>query len=641
MVRAREMGIKPEELIAQSWKEHTADFKDFHIEFSHYSSTNSEENKKLCEYFYGEMKKKNFISRKTIQQSYCEHDKMFLPDRFVKGTCPKCGATEQYGDSCDVCGATYSPADLKNPHCSICGTAPVEKGSEHIFFELNQFKTYLQEWLPKHTSKEVTNKMMEWFNEDLRAWDISRDEPYFGFAIPGEDKKYFYVWVDAPMGYVSSTQQWCTLKGKNFDDYWKSEKTELYHFIGKDITYFHTLFWPALLKTAGFRSPTAVHIHGRLMINGEKMSKSKGTMIPARAYLNHLDPNFLRYYYATKLNSSLDDFDLNFEDFANRVNSDLIGKIVNLGSRGAQMLNKKFNSKTACCDVDGLKIVQHLQKKSAELADLYENREFSKVTTEIREMVDLANKYFDERTPWKTVETNPDQTHQVLTSTLNIFRLMMIYMKPFLPQISDKVATLLNEKNYSWSDAQKILENTSINSYEHLASRVDLEKVKALVSDSQKINDELQKQRSAKNTVPVAQNPSAKGSTSSQDSKPKANQTAASAEAPAELEIDDFSKVDLRIAKIIKAEAVPEADKLLRLQVELEPGQTKQIFAGIKAAYKPEDLEGRLTVIVANLKPRKMKFGMSEGMVLAAGAGGSDLFILSPDSGAKPGQKVK
>lgn len=626
MVRAREMGIKPEELIAQSWKDHTADFKDFHIHFSHYSSTNSDENRILCEHFYGEMKKKDLISRKVIQQSYCEHDKMFLPDRFVKGTCPKCGSTEQYGDSCDVCSATYSPADLKNPHCSICGTSPVEKGSEHIFFELNQFKAYLQQWLPQHTSKEVTNKMLEWFNEDLRSWDISRDEPYFGFAIPGEDKKYFYVWVDAPMGYVSATQQWCQQNGKNFNDYWKSEQAEVYHFIGKDITYFHTLFWPALLKAAGFRTPTAVHVHGRLMINGEKMSKSKGTMIPARAYLNHLDPNFLRYYYATKLNSSLDDFDLNFEDFANRVNSDLIGKIVNLGSRGAQMVNKKFNSKTAVCDPEGLKLVQQLQKKSDELASLFEAREFSKVTTEIRQMVDEANRYFDEHTPWKKVETHPEETHQVLTSTLNIFRLMMIYMKPFLPQISDKVASLLNEKSYQWSDAQKIIQNQSLNTYEHLAARVDLEKVKALVADSQKINDDLQKQRAQKSTTPQAVKEASK----------KGVETMTS-----EIEIDDFSKVDLRIAKIIKAEAVPEADKLLRLIVELEPGQTKQIFAGIKAAYKPEDLEGRLTVIVANLKPRKMKFGMSEGMVLAAGAGGSDLFILSPDSGAKPGQKVK
>ncbi len=621
MVRAREMGITPEKLIANSWEEHFKDFGDFQIQFSHYSSTNSDENRKLCEEFYKHMKEKNHVSRKTIKQLYCNHDKMFLPDRFVKGTCPKCGSKDQYGDSCDVCSATYSPADLKDQHCAICGSSPVDKDSEHIFFELNHFKEYLQKWLPKHTSGEVKNKMLEWFNEDLRPWDISRDEPYFGFAIPGENKKYFYVWVDAPMGYVSSTLQWCQKTGRNFEDYWKSDKHELYHFIGKDIVYFHTLFWPALLKAADFRTPTAVWVHGRLMINGEKMSKSKGTMVPARCYLNHLNPTYLRYYYATKLNSSLDDFDLNFEDFTNRVNSDLIGKITNLASRGAQMLNKKFNSIMSECDFDGLKLIHKFQRQCEVIESYYEAREFAKATSEIRTLADEANRYFDEKAPWKS--TDEAATQKVLTSTLNMFRILAIYLKPILPVYSAEAEKLTQEKPWMWNDLQKILTNHKINAYQHLASRIETEKVKAMMDESQKINQEISTQRaksSTASTATVAVN--AGGGTS-------------------EIEIDDFMKIDLRIAKIVNAEAVPEADKLIKLQVDLGDGKPRQLFAGIKAAYKPEDLIGRLTVVVANLKPRKMKFGMSEGMVLAAGPGGSELFILSPDQGAQPGQRVK
>lgn len=629
MVKARELGISPEALIAQSWKEHFQDFQDFQIQFSHYSSTNSDENRKLCEEFYSHLKSKNHISRKSIDQLYCEHDKMFLPDRFVKGTCPKCGSKDQYGDSCDVCGSTYSPADLKDSQCSICGNKPVEKASEHLFFELNHFKEYLKSWLPRHTSTEVTKKMLEWFGEDLRAWDISRDEPYFGFSIPGENKKYFYVWVDAPMGYVSSTQQWCAKTKRSFEEYWKSDEVELYHIIGKDIVYFHTLFWPALLKAAEFRSPTAVWVHGRLMINGEKMSKSKGTMIPARVYLKHLDPTYLRYYYSTKLNSSMDDFDLNLEDFTQRVNSDLIGKITNLGSRGAQMLNKKFNSEMSVCDDEGFKLVQHFQKKAEDIGLAFEKREFAKATSEIRQLTDEANRYFDEKAPWKHTEAQALDTQKVLTTTLNLFRILSIYLKPILPEYARKVETLFQEKEFTWSDLNKVLSNQKISTYQHLASRIDPEKVKAMMSDSQKINIEIQNQRTAASSAtstPSAPAPGASATTNSQ---------------PLEIDIDDFMKVDLRIAKIVSAESIPEADKLLRLQVDLGEGKTRQIFAGIKAAYKPEDLVGRLTVVVANLKPRKMKFGMSEGMVLAAGAGGADLFILSPDSGAKPGQRVK
>jgi methionyl-tRNA synthetase len=618
MIKAREQKITPEELIKKSYDEHQRDFKDFSIGFDHYGSTNSEENKKLCELFFERMKAKNHVHKKPIEQLFCEHDKMFLPDRFVKGICPKCNSADQYGDSCDVCGATYSPQDLKSPGCSLCGTPPVKKASDHIFFKLNGFKDYLQEWLPKHTSLEVSKKMMEWFNEDLRDWDISRDEPYFGFAIPGEVGKYFYVWVDAPMGYVSALDQWAKKNNRDLSEFWsENSKTEIYHFIGKDITYFHTLFWPALLKSADFKSPTAINVHGHVMVNGEKMSKSKGTFISTRVYLNHLDPQFLRYYYATKINGTIDDLDLNMQDFAARVNSDLVGKIVNLASRGAQMLSKKMDGVMSTCDEAGLILIKNISAQAEIIAKYYDTRDFAKATTSIREMAEQTNKYFDEKAPWKTLESDPVGTKQVLTTTLNAFRKIAIYLKPVLPKMAEEVAALLNEKSYEWTDAQKDLSNHKINDYVHLAGRVDSDKVAAMIEEQKTIYAAVEKPKAVK---------------------------AAPLKAPAqptEIEFDDFAKIDLRIATIIEAEEIKEADKLLRLKVELEVGVTKQIIAGIKSAYSPEKILGRKVLICANLKPRKMKFGISEGMVLAAGDGGTDLFVLSADEGAKSGSKVK
>lgn len=629
MIKAREQGITPEALIAKSFDEHTNDFKEFQIEFDHYSSTNSDENRTLCEEFYTKMKTKGHLSERPIKQLFCEHDKMFLPDRFVKGTCPKCGSQDQYGDSCDKCGATYSTSEVKSPYCSLCKNSPVLKDSLHIFFQLNNFKNDLQEWLPKHTAPEVSKKMMEWFQEDLRDWDISRDEPYFGFQIPGTGvngtpKKYFYVWVDAPMGYISTTQQWAKKNNGSYTDYWKNESAEIYHFIGKDIVYFHTLFWPALLSSADYRRPNSVFVHGHLMVNGEKMSKSKGTFISARTYLNHLDPQFLRYYYASKLNSGMDDIDLNLEDFQARVNSDLVGKITNLGSRGAQMLNKKLQRPISTPDAEGLELIRWAQGRSEVIASHYENRDFSKATTEIREIADRANKYFDEQAPWKLGESDADKVQQILTTTLNLFRILTIYLKPVLPVYAAKVEQLLGEaKPLMWSSLTEVISHRKIQDYTHLAQRVDKDKVQAMVAESASQNAEVTKTAAAKTVVA------------------KSNAKSGTSESTEFISIDDFNKIDLRIAKIISAEAVPEADKLLKLKVELEPGVTKQIFAGIKAAYAPEKLVGRLTVICANLQPRQMKFGLSEGMVLAAGAGGSDLFILSPDSGAQPGQRVK
>ncbi len=625
MIAAKNAGITPESWIEKSYHDHLADFKSFSIDFDHYGSTNSEENKKLCELFYSRMKAKNLIHKKPIEQLYCEHDKMFLPDRFVKGTCPKCQAPDQYGDSCDICGATYSPEDLKNPGCSLCGTTPIKKPSDHVFFKLNEFKKYLTEWLPSHTVPEISKKMLEWFNEDLRDLDISRDDPYFGFQIPGEDKKYFYVWVDAPMGYISATEQYLKTKDRSLSEFWdKNSTAEVYHFIGKDIVYFHTLFWPSFLESADFRTPTKVNVHGHVMINGEKMSKSKGTFISAHVYLKHLNPEYLRYYYATKLSGSIDDLDLNFTDFTNRVNSDLVGKIVNLASRGAQMINKKFNHQMSVCDADGLKLLHTIQEASTSIEKLYNERDTNKATTAIRELAELTNKYFDDKTPWKTADTDPQETQKVLTTTLNAFRILAIYLKPILPDLVLQVETLMNEKNYVWSDCKKIIEHHTIQNYVHLASRVEKEKIDAMISEQKEIFEKIKTETDTaqKNKSPIT--------------KPAITELVA-----AEIDFADFEKIDLRIAKIIEAEEIKEADKLLRLKVELNDGQTKQIIAGLKSAYSAEQVLGRLVLICANLKPRKMKFGISEGMVLAAGDGGADLFILSADAGAKIGAKVK
>lgn len=631
MVESRKRGITPEDLIAGVWEEHTRDFKGFDIEFAHYSSTNSKENRELCEYFFARMKEKGHITTKSIEQLFCEHDKMFLPDRFVKGTCPTCKSADQYGDSCDVCGATYQPSQMIAPYCSICRTPPVLKDSEQLLFKVNDFRDLLQSWLPDHTSKEVAKKMAEWFNEPLRDWDISRNAPYFGFEIPGHPGKYFYVWVDAPMGYVATTKQLCDMKGLNFDDFWRSEDSEVYHFIGKDIVYFHTLFWPALLKTAEFRTPTQVFVHGHLTVQGQKMSKSKGTQVQAKTYLKHLEPGYLRYYYASKLGPGADDLDLSFDDFVGRVNSDLIGKITNLGSRGAQMLGKKFGGKLVDPGAEGLAKIKAAQAAVDSIAAHFEAREFAKATSEIRAIADEANRFFDEKAPWKTQDTDPAATQAVLTTTINLFRILTICLKPILPSYAAKVEKLFNApKPFVWNDLSTLVTTGEIAPFEHLMQRIDLEKIEAIKTES------MPKEPVA---APVAGTPAP---AKAKEGSKKVSTPAVDPMAPKpEIEIDTFSAVDLRVAQIVSAEAVPEADKLLRLKVSLGPMGERQIFAGIKSAYDPATLVGRLTVVVANLKPRKMKFGMSEGMVLAAGPGAPDLFILSPDAGAKPGDPVK
>ncbi|WP_198244679.1 methionine--tRNA ligase [methane-oxidizing endosymbiont of Gigantopelta aegis] len=615
MLRADRENITPEQLIAQVEKEHRADFDDFGVAFDHYHSTHSPENKELSALIYTRLRDAGHISKRTIVQAYDPVKKMFLPDRFIKGDCPKCGAKDQYGDSCEACGATYSPTDLKNAVSVVSGEKPVEKESEHFFFNLADFSDMLAEWVnqPGHLQPEVRNKMAEWLENGLQQWDISRDAPYFGFEIPDAPGKYFYVWLDAPIGYMASFKKLCELKGLDFDDYWgKDSAAELYHFIGKDIIYFHALFWPAMLYGAGFRTPSAVWAHGFLTVNGEKMSKSRGTFIKARTYLNHLNPEYLRYYFAAKLTAGVDDLDLNFDDFSQRVNSDLVGKVVNIASRCSGFIKKRFdNTLSAECAEPAL--FQQFIDANEVIAALYEKREFGKAMREIMALADKANQYIDEKKPWIIAkeEGRDAELHAICSMGINLFRVLVAYLKPVLPVLAGNAEQFLNIESQSWPATAEPLLNHAINKFKPLMTRVEPEKIAAIIEDS-KENLEKTAEAPVKKHEPIAET----------------------------IEFDDFAKIDLRIAKIIKAEHVEGADKLLQLTVDIGD-ETRTVFAGIKSAYAPEDLEGKMTVVVANLKPRKMRFGVSEGMVLAAGPGGKDLWVLHPDQGAKPGMRVK
>jgi len=620
MVRARTEGITPEELIARSYAQHTQDFSDFEILFDHYYSTNSEENRSFCNAIYEAMRKSGAVTTRRLPQLYCEQDAMFLPDRFVKGTCPKCGAEGQYGDSCDACGQTYPAEELKDARCTICGRAPITRDSEHLFFELEPSRDYLKAWIPGHTAPDVANKLLEWFNEPLRGWCISRDAPYFGFEIPGHPGKFFYVWVDAPIGYMASLQKWCKDHGESFDAWWQNPEAELYHFIGKDIVRFHCLFWPTMLHTADYKTPNQVFVHGFLTVNGEKMSKSKGTFIKARTYLDSLNPQDLRFYYACKLNGTTDDMDLNLGDFVNRVNSDLVGKITNLASRGAQMLHKSLGGMTGTMDAEGRALYDKAVGWSESVAAHYEARDFSKVMVEVRELADQANQYFDSKAPWALVKSDPEAARSVMTSILNIFRVLAIYLQPVLPAYSAKVAKLFKEHPYVWTDVAKTVEKTLIHPYEYLATRVEQASVDKLIEASRTPD------KPAVRPAPA-----------------KTPEGAPSAAGPVKetIDYDTFAKADLRVAKVVSADLVEGADKLLKLLLDIGEAAPRQVFAGIRKAYDPATLVGRQVVMVANLAPRKMRFGLSEGMILAAGNPDGALFVVSPDAGALPGSTVK
>ena len=614
MLKADEKGISAEQHIADMRTIHEADFKDFLIGVDNYHSTHSEENRVFLELIYNRLKANDHIAKRSITQAFDPEKKLFLADRYVKGTCPKCKTDDQYGDNCEVCGATYSPVDLINPVSVISGATPIEKESVHYFFKLPEFTDFLKQWVNSGTvQKEVANKLGEWLDSGLQEWDISRDAPYFGFEIPDAPGKFFYVWLDAPIGYMASFKNLCEREAIDYDHFWgKDSSTELYHFIGKDIVNFHALFWPAMLKSANYRTPTKVCVHGFVTVNGKKMSKSRGTFINARCYLDHLNPEYLRYYYASKLSGSVEDIDLNLEDFIQKVNSDLVGKVVNIASRCAKFLTNGNNG-ILSSTIENQALWNQVSGAKDSIANHYENRDFSKAIREIMALADLANEYIAAKEPWK-LNKDPDQQQKVqdiCSLGINIFRVILTYLKPVLPSMAEAGETFLND-SLTWESVNQPLVKHQINPFTPLMQRIEKERVDAMV--------EASKQDLPKAIEPIISGPLA--------DEPLAD----------EISFDDFIKVDLRVALIVKAEHVEGADKLLQLTLDIG-GETRQVFSGIKSSYDPQSLEGRLTVMVANLAPRKMRFGMSEGMVLAA-ADKKGIYLLEPDSGAQPGQRV-
>ncbi|CDZ76326.1 Methionine--tRNA ligase [Legionella massiliensis] len=613
MLKAEQLGLSPEALTAQMQESHQHDFAAFSIAYDCYHTTHSPENQACATAIYERLNEAGDIIKKTIRQAYDPVKQMFLPDRYVKGTCPKCGTPDQYGDNCESCGATYSPTDLIDPISAISGAKPIEKDSEHYFFDLPRYETLLREWTRKgHLQTEVANKLDEWFEAGLKQWDISRDAPYFGFQIPGTKDKYFYVWLDAPIGYMASFKKYCDEQGASFAEFWdKDSTTELYHFVGKDIVYFHALFWPAILAGSGHRLPTAVFTHGFLTVDGQKMSKSRGTFIEARTYRKHLNPEYLRYYFAAKLNGRVDDLDLNLDDFINRVNADLVGKIVNIASRCAGFINKRFANELAA-ELTEPALYQELLAQRTDIIDAFVQRDYARAIRQIMDCADRVNQYIDANKPWVLAkdETRLSEVQAICTMGLNLFRILITYLKPVIPTMAEAAEQFLNCPPLVWDSIDEPLLKHRINTFTPLMLRVEREKIDAMLLETRE--------------PPVSKIEEKKAAPAKEEST---------------ISIDDFARVDLRVARIISAESVDGADKLLRLQLDLGD-EKRQVFAGIKAAYEPAELVGRLTVMVANLAPRTMRFGVSEGMVLAAGDG-KGIFLLQPDAGAEPGMKVK
>ncbi len=625
MLRARQEGISPEALIERMALEHKADFAEFRVGFDNYHSTHSEENRYCATLIYSRNRDAGHIALRPITQAYDPVEQMFLPDRFIRGECPKCGAADQYGDNCEACGASYSPSELKNPRSAVSGAVPEERESEHHFFKLADFGGMLKDWTRGgHLQREVANKLDEWFDAGLQEWDISRDAPYFGFEIPGHPGKYFYVWLDAPIGYMASFRNLCDrTPGLDFDAFWRPDSSaELYNFIGKDIVYFHCLFWPAMLEGAGFRKPTAVFVHGFLTVDGQKMSKSRGTFIKARTYLKHLDPEYLRYYFAAKLGSGVDDIDLNLGDFAQRVNADLVGKVVNIASRCAGFISKGFEGRLSAA-LPEPDLYRAFVAAGEEIAAAYEGREYSRAVREIMALADRANQYIDEQAPWVVAKQagQGQRLQDICTQGLNLYRVLIGCLKPILPRTAERSEAFLRIPPLTWEALASPLLGTLIDPFTPLLTRVDPKAIEAMLADSR---EDLAASGAPKTRLP----------------EPKAPGHLEREPLGEIIDFADFSRVDLRVARIQAASAVEGADKLLRLTLDLG-GETRQVFAGIKSAYAPETLVGRLTVMVANLAPRKMRFGASEGMVLAAGPGGQDIFLLTPDGGAEPGMRVR
>jgi len=624
MIRARQENRSEEELIRDVSLAHQKDFADFGVEFDNYGSTNSESNRELCAEFWRALRGAGLVVERDVTQLFDPQAGVFLADRFVRGICPRCGTPDQYGDACENCKSTYAPTDLKEPRSTLSGAVPEVRSAKHYFVQIEALHDFLAEWTqrPGVLAPEVANYLKGHFlAEPLRDWDVSRPAPYFGFEISDAPGHYWYVWFDAPIGYMASTRDWCEARGERFDDWWRSPDTEVHHFIGKDITYFHTLFWPAMLKVAGFSLPRRVQIHGMLTVNGDKMSKSKGTFVMARTYLDHLDPAYLRYYYASKLAPGWDDIELNLEEFVAKVNADLVGKVVNLASRSARFVR---SSGLAATYPDDGGLFREAAERGTEIAEAYENRDYARAMRIVMQLADRANEFVDRKEPWKLAK-QPERAAEltgVCTAILNLYRQIVIYLKPVLPRLAEQTAALLNAPIAHWDDASRPLLGTPVSDFSHLMQRVDPKKVQAVIAASTSAEADAARNGTGAEAAP-------------------ADDGAALAAEPlaAECSIDDFGKVDLRVARVLAAEAIPEAKKLLKLTLSLGGGTTRTVFAGIKAGYEPGALVGRLVIMVANLTPRQMKFGVSEGMVVAAGDG-KGVYLLMPDSGAKPGQRV-
>ncbi|HEX6998898.1 MAG TPA: methionine--tRNA ligase [Gammaproteobacteria bacterium] len=612
MLRAEQEGVTPEALLERVAREHERDFATFRISVDNYINTHAPENRELTTELYTRLRDAGYISRAKIKQAYDERKAMFLPDRYVRGTCPVCGTPDQYGDSCENCSSTYSPLDLKDPVSVVSGTRPTVRESEHLFLRMGAFQKQLEDWVPAHVDESQARKLEDWFEAGLQDWDISRDAPYFGFEIPGEPGKYFYVWFDALIGYMSSTLSLCRRDGRDFDEYWGPDSTaELYHFIGKDIVYFHSLFWPAMLMGARYRTPSGIFVHGFLTVDGQKMSKRRGTFITAGTFAKHVDPDYLRYYFASKLGSGTEDIDLSFADFVAKVNADLVGKLVNIASRCAGFVHRLAGGRLA----DALHDEAPFREAAAaaeEIAAAYEQRNYARAIRRVMALADRANQYIDEHKPW-IMAKNPERHAEVVavcTLGLNLFRTLMVYLKPVLPAVTERAERFLGAGPLAWQDAERPLLGRPINRYENLLERLEQRAVDAIVAESREAHD----------------------------ANARAQVTAKPA-APATIDLAQFQKVDLRVARVLQASYVEGADKLLKL--ELDVGTEKRtVFAGIRKAYEPDRLVGRLVVLVANLEPRKMRFGVSEGMILAASDGDGAPFLLAPDAGAEPGMKV-
>ena len=616
-VTARRAGITPEELIGRYYEEHQRDFADFDVAFDCFYSTNSEENRRHSEYIFEQLRQQGHIVVRPVEQYYCEQDGRFLPDRFIRGTCPNpaCRATDQYGDVCEVCGTTYNPTDLEEPRCAICGTTPVIRESDHYFFTLGEYESFLRDWIdtPGRVGPETRRFLDTWLNEGLRDWDVSRDGPYFGFKIPGEENKYFYVWLDAPVGYIATTERFCQETGRDFNAYWHNPDAKIYHIIGKDIVYFHTLFWPAMLKGAGYTLPSKVLVHGFLTVNGEKMSKSRGTFVTARTYLDHLDLQYLRYYYAAKLNGSQDDLDLSLEDFINRVNADLINNIANLVSRVVPFVNRQFEGRIGHLSDEVQPLIDDIRSRVPRIREHYERLEFNRAVQEIVAISDIGNKYLQDAAPWEVIKQDRQAAQAICTFAVNCCRTVASLIKPVLPRYADKVEAILQTPSVTFDDAAAFdLEDHAIGAFERLVERVDPKRVEAMIAASA---EDLEDQTSDEPAVAM------------DDIEP-------------EITIDDFSKVDLRVATVLQAETVEGADKLLRLRVDIG-SEERTVFAGIRESYEPHDLVGKQVIVVANLKPRKMRFGVSEGMILASGPDGANVVVAEFAQPRQPGERVR